>query len=592
MEGLYRRGRVLRRLLLWWVRVHLSILTILLLGAWFWSDHAVRFVAFQRALLDGHFERATVDLGRLERSLFASPRVAFYRHLLAATTGTVELRPEATNEATSGDLFLVRLLTHEALASGEVERALRLAALWQQLAPRGERERARLYRTAALLEAGRTGEARTLWETQRPVGAGQGTLARRVRAVLEALQGGASSLLQDRRGNLVGWLTPDGTLKTPEAAVSELLPLQTVRRLLPDQPPATVRLTLDLELSALAKRALAGYRGSIVLVDPESGEILAAYTDRRTRRRFGEAALHQFLETASVAKLVTTAAAFRSGHDPDEEIRGLQCRGALRLGDRYLYCPAPQGRLHGLPEAMASSCNIAFARLGTELGAGRLVAELRRFGFDGLLHNGLPMGRVIRRPVTPFLLGEMAIGLELVESTPLHGALIAAAVANGGVFLEPRLFAPQDGLLGLHLPEAQVARAPRIPRETWQSKLEEAMEAVVAPGGTAYGVVPTSLRDLGAVVGMKTGTAATPGLGYHTNYVGYVRGVDHPVAFCVRLTNFRTSRSIQRATRSVTYRLLHNLTRAGWFTRELDSTVPMEWTGIAREYPSGSVGSR
>ncbi|GAB4232752.1 MAG: hypothetical protein Kow00109_05310 [Acidobacteriota bacterium] len=592
MEEFYRRGRILQRQLVWAIRVQLVTLVVALLGAGSWSDYAVRFVALQRTLVHGHFERAALDLARLERFWFASPRVAFYRHLLAANAGPEPLPSAVREAATSRETFLVRLLTHGALAEGEVKRAERLAALWEELASGEGSARARLYRAAALLEAGRSGEARSLWKDHLQGMDLQGTLAHRVARVLEALQGGARSLLQDRRGNLVGWLTPDGTLKTAEAAVSELLPLQTIRRLLPEQPPATVRLTLDLELSALAKQALAGYRGSIVLVDPESGEILAAYTDRRSRRRFGEAALHQFLETASVTKLVTTVAAFRSGQDPDEEIRGLRCRGALRLGDRYLYCPAPQGRLHGLPDALASSCNIAFARLGTELGAGRLLSELQRFGFDGLLHNGLPTGRVVRRPVNPFLLGELAIGLELVESTPLHGALIAAAVANGGVFLEPRLFAPQDGLLGLHLPETPESTGPRILREDWRRELETAMEAVVAPGGTANGVVPDSLRGLGAVVAMKTGTAATPGLGYHTNYVGYVRGVEHPVAFCVRLTNFRTSKSIQRATRSVTYRLLRDLTRAGWFTRRRETVVPVEWTRLSAGLPDTSAGSR
>ena len=55
---------------------------------------------------------------------------------------------------------------------------------------------------------------------------------------------------------------------------------------------------------------------------------------------------------------------------------------------------------------------------------------------------------------------------------------------------------------------------------------------------------------------MKTGTAAEWGRGYHVNYIGMGPLPDPAVAFCVRVTNERTSPAVNRAAREVTRRLL------------------------------------
>jgi len=74
---------------------------------------------------------------------------------------------------------------------------------------------------------------------------------------------------------------------------------------------------------------------------------------------------------------------------------------------------------------------------------------------------------------------------------------------------------------------------------------------VAAPGGTGAGLAPRSFP-----VAMKTGTAATPGEGYHVNYIGVGPMPDPSIAFCVRVTHQRNSRRVRRAARSVTSALL------------------------------------
>ena len=76
------------------------------------------------------------------------------------------------------------------------------------------------------------------------------------------------------------------------------------------------------------------------------------------------------------------------------------------------------------------------------------------------------------------------------------------------------------------------------------------MEAVATFGTGA------SLAPRGFALAMKTGTAAEPGRGYHVNYIGAGPLPDPTFAFCVRVTNERSSPAVTRAAREVTARLL------------------------------------
>jgi peptidoglycan glycosyltransferase len=111
----------------------------------------------------------------------------------------------------------------------------------------------------------------------------------------------------------------------------------------------------------------------------------------------------------------------------------MTCTGVERYGGQPLWCAFPSGPLAGLDDALAKSCNVAFANLGVALGASRMVDEYRRWGFDAgpaALLGGA--GRIHRPARTPRQLAYLSIGLELVDITPLHAALLAAVVADDG----------------------------------------------------------------------------------------------------------------------------------------------------------------
>jgi len=315
-----------------------------------------------------------------------------------------------------------------------------------------------------------------------------------------------------------------------------------------------LRLTLDLDLSRVATEALGKERGSIVIVEPTTGAVLAAVSDPLTARKEPLAAFEQQREPASIAKLLTAAAAYGSGHDADALIGRMTCSGVERYDGRPLWCPWPSGRLAGLDHALAVSCNIAFANLGLAVGRERLLQEYRRWGFDerppALLGAA---GHVETTPQDARQLADLAIGLELTSITPLHAALLAAAVANDGRMPEPSLVAGSSGPLGLRATSAPASPARVVTEARIARRLAQAMKAVPLYG-TAAGVAPAGLE-----LAMKTGTASAPGLGYHVNYVGFLPAARPPLAFCVRLTGCRTSPRVHAAAHAVTARLLEAL---------------------------------
>jgi peptidoglycan glycosyltransferase len=172
------------------------------------------------------------------------------------------------------------------------------------------------------------------------------------------------------------------------------------------------------------------------------------------------------------------------------------------------------------------------------------------------------------RPSTPRELASLGVGLDVVDVTPLHAALLAAAVGNDGQLPAPRLVVGSCGPLGLaDRPDAPGAARPVLDAGT-AARLSRAMVAV-AERGTGAGLAPP-----GFAIAMKTGTAATPGLGYHVNYVGVAPLPEASVAFCVRVTGPRSSAGATAAGREVLRRLLAGLAGRRPRLRALGRSAP------------------
>ena len=426
----------------------------------------------------------------------------------------------------------------------------------------------------------------------------------RLRRARQVDASGVQQLLFDRRGRPLGSIGDDRALTLEEDLPAGLVPVELATDLLPPalRPPGlaaagpgamnhaagsrALRLTIDRVWSEAADMALGREEGAIAIVEIPSGAVLAAVTNRSESRRWrsnGDSILDP-REPASIAKLITTTAAMRAGFDPDREIADMTCRGSVLMDGQRLYCSSINGRLEGLADAMASSCNVAFARLATEVGDRALVEEYERYGFVIGGRNGGPVPRnavgVVHEYRQPGKqLGDLSIGLDEASITPLGAALFAATLADGRR-REANFVLQADGLLGIS-PRTPVGERPRqsvrVLDPSWLPALHESMRAVVAPGGTANRVAPKRLR-----VAMKTGTARDPDKPFHVNYVGFFPSDENRpprYAFAVRVTGQPTSRRVRRAGYAVTSRLLRALDRLVGEEIDAASRVPQRLTG-------------
>ncbi len=309
---------------------------------------------------------------------------------------------------------------------------------------------------------------------------------------------------------------------------------------------ANVFVTIDPNLQEVARTALAGNEGAVVALDPGTGDLLAMYstpgfdpsqlsrgTDDEMRRAWERlnadpdkpllALSHQelFLPGSSF-KIVTASAALENGFGPDS-VWPNPHRLTLPLTNEQLqnfgddHCNGGTSQI-ALTEAFEESCNVTFAEVGLELGAERMAAQAQAFG----LCSTLPPERTTceeqavrfelpfqngRFPEPAYfeqndpLLAFSAIGLDNVLVNPLQMALIASAVANGGVLPQPRLVTEVRDAQGRVAREFAPGAGSRAISPQSAAALTRMMVAVVNEGSGFRAQIP------GIQVAGKTGTA-------------------------------------------------------------------------------------
>ncbi len=508
-----------------------------------------RIAEGRRLLLEGDFGGAAAQfeplagssrVGRQARAGLAVSRAAGDESGAAPSPGAFDAR-EALAEAG----VPLRPLLDGAMRARRYGAALALG----RLAASGGDASGFLYQAATQLERGNDGDVRDLIAAHPDVFRAKG-LGEDIAQVLALTEGAPATIVRDAGGQLLGAVDAKGGFHPASGVRAEWVPPLAVQSLRPETS-AGARLTIDLAQTRMAAESLAGRRGSVVIIDPVTGAVRVAISDPTTFAAGGTPSFEQQREPASIQKLVTAAATLRAGVDPDAEISRITCTGSKRYGSDTLWCSYPGGPLHGLGHALAISCNIAFADLGTKIGRAAVLDELRRFGFDG---DAPGAGHIRQREGDERQLADLSIGLEATEITPAHAARMAAVFARDGGMPGVFLVAADDGALGRSPRAIDPPRARRVLDPAWVPVLRSAMAGVTGPGGTADGIAPPSFP-----VAMKTGTAATPGAGYHVNYIGVGPLPDPTLAFCLRVTNEGSSASVNRSAREAMGALLGRL---------------------------------
>jgi len=299
----------------------------------------------------------------------------------------------------------------------------------------------------------------------------------------------------------------------------------------------TVKLTLDPAAQAAAYEALGDNKGAVIALNPSTGAILAmvskpsfdpnplashsiaeqqkawdallANPDKPDRNR----ATAQTLPPGSVFKVVTAAAALESGrYEPDSEVPG-PASYDLPQSDRELPnqsgepCGSGPEQLTTIANALRVSCNTAFAYLGNDLGDDALRDQAERFGYNSepLTDEDLNAATsVFPAELDPPQTALSAIGQFDVRATPLQIAMVSAAVANGGVLMNPYLIEEVRG------PDAVTVLEQTDPEELSRAvstdsarELTDMMVDVVENG------TGENAQMDGVLVAGKTGTAQT-----------------------------------------------------------------------------------
>lgn len=314
-----------------------------------------------------------------------------------------------------------------------------------------------------------------------------------------------------------------------------------------DENVGNVTVSVRKDLQQVARDELGDRQGSVVALDPRTGEILALWstptfdpnalsgTDlRQIQANWALLNLtegsplraHPYQERyfpGSTFKIVTAATGLETGTVTDDEPVYPVVR-SYTAPQTNLPIANFGGQACGgtLPEILRVSCNSAFAQMGTEtIGGAAMVAGSESFGFNrsvpidmpGPVRSNFPTDVVTNPPK----LAQSSIGQSDVQATPLQMAMVVGAVANGGTIMRPHVMT--------QIRDSQNELVTRADIEPWLTPmsavnadtLRRDLLGVVA-SGTAAG-----LQIPGWEIGGKTGTAqlGTDPPRSHTWIVGF-----------------------------------------------------------------------
>jgi peptidoglycan glycosyltransferase len=287
-----------------------------------------------------------------------------------------------------------------------------------------------------------------------------------------------------------------------------------------------LRTNLDPRGQKAAIDALGGQPGAVVAMEPATGKVRVMASqpefDPNTvpdqfdalNRAEGSPLLNRATQAryppGSAFKVVTAAAALDSGEfTPDSVLDGTSPK---TIGG------APLENFGGqsfgsvsLTDALTNSVNTVFAQVGEQVGSETLFEYMERFGFgrlppidyppSQLFTSGVYEGNEVLSGNDPVDVGRVAIGQERLQVTPLQMAMVAAAVANDGELVSPRLG------------DAIVARDGRLVERIRGRRVSRVMSPQTATtlGGMMANVVEEGSGTAGALEGIevagKTGTA-------------------------------------------------------------------------------------
>jgi penicillin-binding protein 2 len=293
-------------------------------------------------------------------------------------------------------------------------------------------------------------------------------------------------------------------------------------------------LTINSRAQVIAERLLAGFKGGLVLVEADTGAILAMASaptydlSKLTAGEYGRLAndavnrplVNRAISAGyipgSIVKPLIGLAALKAGV-VDAEATRLTCLGSYRLGNTSIGCWRRDG--HGevdLTSAIEQSCNTFFIAAGQEAGLDRIRPMLLAAGFGQAPAIELPncgRGLVPSREWAQQYWGRswlaidtayLSIGQGAINISPLQAALYAGAIANGGTVYKPTLVRQVCDSSGRVRKNTVPQAARRLPVTVEQLGIIQRGMVAVVSGENA---TAATARNQAISLAGKTGTA-------------------------------------------------------------------------------------
>jgi penicillin-binding protein 2 len=296
----------------------------------------------------------------------------------------------------------------------------------------------------------------------------------------------------------------------------------------PDISGGTVRLTIDSDLHQFAARRIGDNSGSVVVMDIETGDILAMpsmpsfdpnnFSDGISQAEWKmlsdddhlplvDKVLESLYPSGSTIKPSMALAFLKQGIDPK---RTVHCTGSYPYGNHVFHCDKAHGTLD-MHDAIKHSCDIFFYDTGLRANPELTADMVNYMGYGEKFDLPFASQRFGTMPSPKWLMEKyhqpwhgydtinMSIGQGYVLINPLQLAVMATRIASGNL-VEPRIL-------------ASAPRRPIAPLQVDPQHLafvRDAMTAVVNDGGTA---AASKLPVPNVLMAGKTGTAQVHRLG-------------------------------------------------------------------------------
>ena len=293
--------------------------------------------------------------------------------------------------------------------------------------------------------------------------------------------------------------------------------------------------TLDTRIQKAAYDALGDRRGAVVVMEPDTGRVLAMVSKPDFNPNKLEYNWKDFVEDESTARLlnratqglyppgstfkILTALSYMEQNSNTFKEYTYECEGSILEHGVEIGCYS--GKVHGevdLLESIAKSCNTSFVNMGVKLDQDKLKSLCETFLYNSSIPFKLDTKKssyILSSETDEGMIPQTVIGQGDTLVTPLHNAMIISAIANDGVMVEPVLIDSLTDFTGRTVKTYKTDTVDTVISKKTAHLMQEYLSAVVEEG--TAGALKSDKYDAAG----KTGTAENSTGTDHSWFIGY-----------------------------------------------------------------------